>query len=84
MSEKPTENIANAKTLHTFPVKSETRARKASLTSIEYCTEEPSQCNKAQKRKKRHPHREVKLALHTNDMVVYIWNQKGYENCYQK
>lgn len=39
--------MVNGETLHTFPIKSETRARKAALTSVEYCTEDPSQCNKA-------------------------------------
>lgn len=81
MSEKPIEPIVNWKTVNTFPEKSRTRSRKSALIFTEHCAKDPSKCNKAGKRKKRHTDEKVKgIIVFTNKRhdCIHVKSERTY------
>lgn len=81
ISEKPIESIVNWKTVNTFLVTSKTRSRKSALIFTEHCAKDPSKCNKARKRKKRHTDEKVKSVIvftHKQHDCIHVKSERIY------
>ena len=77
--DKPTANIfLNVEKLKAFPPKIRNKTRVSTFTTIiQHSCRSPSYSNQRRKRNKRNTdHKEVKLSLFADDMILYLENPK--------